>query len=101
LFYKDRKFISYGKIINTSKCEETAKEIFGNSIYNLIIIMEQNKIIDQTRDKLWKVFNYSESARIQGMMIPNIKIQNELLNNYRNNIKELVYDLLDEKGNVV
>ncbi|MGG0184722.1 hypothetical protein [Bacillus rhizoplanae] len=100
LFYGNRKFISYGKIIKTLMCEQAAKNIFGDTIYKLLIIMEKNKAVDQKRDKLWNTFKYSEIARIQGMMIPNIKVQNELLQLHNNNISSLLNDLLEIKDNV-
>lgn len=83
LFYGHKKFIGYGEIIGTLNSEEISKKYFNKHIYTLIIVLKPVKLEEKKRDRMWELFKYSEQARVQGMMIPNIQIQNDLLKDYK------------------
>lgn len=89
LFYGNKKFIGYGEILGTFISEELACKYYNDCIYKLIIVLKSMVVKEFSRDRMWRLFNYSEIARIQGMMVPNIMMQKRLLNEY-NNIDNLV-----------
>lgn len=100
LFYGNKKFIGYGEIVGTLVSEELASKYYNDFIYKLIIVLKSVKVMEFSREKMWKLFNYSEVARVQGMMIPNIMMQKRLLNEH-NDVNNLVKYVLDLQENVL
>ncbi|NCU19058.1 hypothetical protein [Pallidibacillus pasinlerensis] len=99
LFYRNKKFIGYGEILGTFLSEELASKYYNNIIYKLIIVLKSVKVMEFSREKMWKLFKYSDVARIQGMMIPNLVVQKQLLNEH-NNIANLINHILDLQENI-
>jgi hypothetical protein len=100
LFYGHKQFIGFGDIVGRVKSKELAKHYFNDEIYHLIIILEPVTVMDVSRDKLWKLFHYSEVARVQGMMIPNLMLQRQLIREHEtlDNFLNFALDL-EEKVN--
>ncbi|WP_413308844.1 hypothetical protein AA0X95_11115 [Bacillus sp. 1P10SD] len=93
VFYSNKKFISYGEIIGLIANNKIAKFLWDDETYKYIVIMKPNTIINSSRERLWGKFGYSNKATIQGMMIPNIKRQNDFLKDY-NDLYSFMRDIM-------
>lgn len=82
LFYCKGRFISYGKIITTQINHKIAIDLWDNSIYKFLIIMEPHKVINSHRRKFWDAFSYSNYATVQGLMIPRRDLQEKVFNEF-------------------
>ena len=100
LFYANHKFISYGTLIFRIESSEVAKYLWGSNEYKYLVIMSPHALIECPRDKFWKEFNYATKFYIQGLRIPDIKVQREILSKY-GDIQSFLEDVLEiEKINL-
>lgn len=82
LFYANRRFISYGTIISKIKSKEIAEYLWDSDEYKKLVLMSPIVQIDCSREKFWEVFNYAPRLYIQGVRIPYVKRQEEIVSEF-------------------
>lgn len=93
LFYANRHFISYGTIVTKLKNPQLANYLWGTDEYKHIVIISPVIKINSPREKFWKAFNYAPRLYIQGLRIPFVKRQQEILSEFNSIQNFLKYAL--------
>lgn len=94
LFYANRRFISYGMIVSMIQSKEIAEYLWGTHEYKNLVLMSPHIKIDSSREKFWKAFNYAPHLYIQGLRIPYVRRQREIINEY-GSLPAFLKDALD------
>ncbi|OME28900.1 hypothetical protein BSK63_23605 [Paenibacillus odorifer] len=79
LFYSQKHFISYGKIVGKIADPVLSNELWDTTDYKYLVFIDCIKQISIPRSKFWEELNYSDKTYIIGTYIPSIKKQEEMV----------------------